>query len=603
MMGLAILGVIALVYIVLAYMSARQWPVGQVVIVCFLFIGSLAFLVLVAATLKTQGKWRSQYEQAVKDIETQEQLKLKLRQGTAGGEPGEIQLRGEVNRVLLERGRVWRNMKIASVGNGQILLDPSGWSDAGCGPAGSDDSAAAEEAAPEEAPAEEAAAEAPAEDGAAAGDAAAEEGAAGDAAAEAPAEGAAAPAAPPAPAGPANGHGIELNAVVYAFKQAPLGSLPAPMRRVAMMAPKAADLSAGDASESGGEADTETAADDNASEAASADAESAGADSAEVATAEEGGAEAASGEAVASEEPAEGAAGADGCPVPVYFMGEYRVVASPDGNPNALTLEPTIPLSESQIKQLEDPQASWVLYEVMPSDDHDVFYGLSAEQMRALLSPEGAVDEAAYNALLQEYVRDMKAATEQDAPERKWMRVKFTKEESVDVDVEVAGDAGQPLQDSLFDPSGRTLNPELRQGEKTTFREGDEAILDFAAAQELISQGKAEAAGAVYSRRLRDYARLSHAQSAALNQLQLQISMAEQDLNKLDETITAQQQELAFLTERQAKFTADRDGLANELKVLEQYRESVETHLDKLKTELSRLYRTNRQLVSQLTAQ
>lgn len=589
MMGLAILGVIALVYIVLAYMSARQWPVGQVVIVCFLFIGSLTFLVLVAATLKTQGKWRSQYEQAVKDIETQEQLKLKLRQGTAGGEPGEIQLRGEVNRVLLERGRVWRNMKIASVGNGQILLDPSGWSDAGCGPAGADDSAAAEEAAPEEAPAEEAAAEAPAEDGTVA----AEDGAVTDAATEAPAEGAAAPAAPAAPAGPANGHGIELNAVVYAFKQAPLGSLPAPMRRVATMAPKAADLSAGDASEGGDDADAEPAAEDTASEAANADA----------ASAEEAGAEADGGEAVASEEPAEGATGADGCPVPVYFMGEYRVVASPDGNPNALTLEPTIPLSESQIKQLEDPAASWVLYEVMPSDDHDVFYGLSAEQMRALLSPEGAVDEAAFNALLQEYARDMKAATEQDAPERKWMRVKFTKEESIDVDVEVAGDAGQPLQDSLFDPSGRTLNPELRQGEKTTFREGDEAILDFAAAQELISQGKAEAAGAVYSRRLRDYARLSHAQSAALNQLQLQISMAEQDLNKLDETITAQQQELAFLTERQAKFTADRDGLANELKVLQQYRESVETHLDKLKTELSRLYRSNRQLVSQLTAQ
>lgn len=570
-MGLAILGVIALVYIVLAYMSARQWPVGHVVMVCFLFLGSLSFLILIAATLKTQGKWRSQYEQAVKDIENEEQLQIKLRQGTAGVEPGEIQLRGEVNRILLDRGRVWRNMKIAGVGNGQILLDPSAWSDAGCGTAATDESSAGDEAANEPVPAEEAPAEAAADEGAAEA---------------APAEGGAAPvAAPPAPAGPANGHGIELNAVVYAFKQAPLGSLPAPLRRVVSMAPKAVDLSAGEGSEETGDTD------------ASSDGDAAG-----DATAEEGDAEA----SVASDdagEAGEGATGVEGCPVPVYFMGEYRVVASPDANPGALTLEPTIPLSESQIKQLEDPQASWVLYEVMPADDHDVFQGLTVEQLRLLISPEGVADEGAYNALLQEYVRDMKPATEQDAPERKWMRVKFTKEEAVDVDVEVAGDAGQPLQDSLFDPSGRTLNPELRQGEKTTFREGDEAILDFAAAQNLISQGKAEAAGTIYARRLRDYARLSHAQSATLNQLQLQISMAEQDLSKLDETITAQQQELAFLTDRQAKFTADRDGLANELKVLQQYRETVESHLGKLRTELSRLYRTNRQLVNQLTAQ
>jgi hypothetical protein len=42
-MGLAILGVFILAYILLAYFAARTWQVWHVVLLVFLFLGSLLF--------------------------------------------------------------------------------------------------------------------------------------------------------------------------------------------------------------------------------------------------------------------------------------------------------------------------------------------------------------------------------------------------------------------------------------------------------------------------------------------------------------------------------------------------------------------------------
>jgi hypothetical protein len=289
------------------------------------------------------------------------------------------------------------------------------------------------------------------------------------------------------------------------------------------------------------------------------------------------------------------------CPVPIYYMGEFKVVASPEGKAGAITLQPTAPLTEEQIKQLQDNNASWVLYEVMPADDHETFAGLNAAQMQALMPPDGFRDQAAYESLIQEYVRDGGVATDQDDPGRKLMQVKFAKAESVDVDVEVTGDAGQPLEEAEFDVSGRTLNPSLQQGEQSSFQAGDVATLDFAVAQDLVNQGKATPIATLYSRRLRDYARLNQALTATNEQLALELDLAQKDLGKVQETLAKQQDELTFQLDRQAKYTADRDGLAKELKVLGAYQGAAEAKMKELREELSRLYRTNRQLVNSVS--
>ena len=547
-MGLAILGVVALLFIVLAYLGARTWPAWHQVVLVFLFLGAMTLFVLAAATLKTQDRWRSQYETATKEIEVEERRNGELIHGSAENNLlGEVQLRGEVNRLLVDRGRVWRNLRLAELGDGVVLLDPTSWSDAGCKIGNAEETteeAIEEEAAAAETPAEDAASAegaAPAEGEAAAegetpaeGEAAAEGEVPADGEAtadgettaegETPAEGespaesgeaapaenpAGTPAATPAaaPVVAANAPGLEVGAVVYAFKQAPLSALAAPVRKVALTPPNlrpSTDAAGfGGDSEDGGEATdlgtdeaTETPAEEGASEDSDADASSESADATQDATpateatdedtaaaeetatdedaaaeesstpaetdAEEGSSEdapaedadateensarspapmgptttmtvadeegeaegteeaidneaaeeettAADATAVEEETAAEAPADAEvaaedeaanlivqACPVPIFYMGEFRVVASPEGKAGAITLQPTSPLTEEQIKQLQDGNSSWVLYEVMPADDHETFAGLNAAQMQALIPPDGFRDQATY---------------------------------------------------------------------------------------------------------------------------------------------------------------------------------------------------------------
>ena len=62
---------------------------------------------------------------------------------------------------------------------------------------------------------------------------------------------------------------------------------------------------------------------------------------------------------------------------------------------------------------------------------------------------------------------------------------------------------------------------------------------------------------------------------------------------------TAVSQQLQLQQQQELDF--DRQGLQAELQVLSQYRGAMEAKWNELRGELSRLYRTNRQLVSRLT--
>ncbi len=112
-MGLAILGVVLLLYILLAYFAAKTWQVWHVVLLVFLFLFSFVFFFLASATLKIQQRWRAQYVSATRDIVIEQANNVRLTRGSMGGEePGEMQLRGEVKQMLVDRGRVWRNLRL-----------------------------------------------------------------------------------------------------------------------------------------------------------------------------------------------------------------------------------------------------------------------------------------------------------------------------------------------------------------------------------------------------------------------------------------------------------------------------------------------------------
>lgn len=498
-MGLAILGVVVLLYILLAYFAAKTWQVWHVVLMVFLFLGTGVFLILAAATMKVQDNWRGKINSLTSQLEQATSENEVLQYGSVVDETaGEIELRNEVRRALVDRGRVWRNLQLAGLGDGQVLLNATAWT-AGCIPGGQGGNEDEDDFADEE----------PVDEG----------------------------AAPADDANQPTSLGLEANSIVYAFKEA---SLP--------VEGDMATLLLGD-----------------------------------------------------SDLPEDGSL--QFCRVPAFYVGEFRVVGDPNANPGALTLEPTMELSEQQIQELEDQGRSWALYEIMPVDSHRVFEGMTAEQMAQLIQP-GNLPQEEFQALLSEYARDLQRATDVDPPQRKWVKVRFKEAhtEAVDVDVEGEGTQPLPLADSMFDPSGRSLVATLSQGEETQFSEGDEAEFDWATAQELINSGKAELVEAVYHRRLRDYARFLRTFTAELEGLDRSIAVAEADLQKLNDSIADLQQQIAFRSQQRDYLEHDLEGLNRERTLLVSYGQKLDAKWNELRESLSRLYRTNRQLVSQMVS-
>ncbi|MCA9211479.1 MAG: hypothetical protein KDB27_00305, partial [Planctomycetales bacterium] len=176
-------------YLVLAYFAARTWHVWHVVLLTGVFFSSILFAYLAAANLKTQMKFRKQHADAVKNVEREEQRKDLLVNGDPlGGEdavPSMMALEGDVKRALLSRGRVWRNIGLAALdevdGKKSITLNTSQWGNPAASVSGSGETE--EEPAGEENP-----------------------------------------DATPAGPGPL---GLDVGAVVFAFRNTPVAALPA----------------------------------------------------------------------------------------------------------------------------------------------------------------------------------------------------------------------------------------------------------------------------------------------------------------------------------------------------------------------------------------
>ncbi len=100
-MGPAILGGVVLLFILLAYLGARAWQVWHVVLVVFLFLTAWVAFVLTAATMKTQQRWRTDYNNQVAGLEREQQAQQRLMQGVLDPEPepSMADLRAEVVRA------------------------------------------------------------------------------------------------------------------------------------------------------------------------------------------------------------------------------------------------------------------------------------------------------------------------------------------------------------------------------------------------------------------------------------------------------------------------------------------------------------------------
>jgi hypothetical protein len=93
------------------------------------------------------------------------------------------------------------------------------------------------------------------------------------------------------------------------------------------------------------------------------------------------------------------------------YIGEFTVK---DGGSNTgaaiaqLTLEPTGRLTPREAEKLGRTKGSWVLYEILPHDNHEIFAMLTDDQKKAMLPAES----------LKDYLRDGQPAAKDDPTDR-----------------------------------------------------------------------------------------------------------------------------------------------------------------------------------------
>ena len=87
------------------------------------------------------------------------------------------------------------------------------------------------------------------------------------------------------------------------------------------------------------------------------------------------------------------------------YVGEFAVRITGD---KQLTLEPTSRLSPREMDKLKRTKHPWVLYEILPHDNHEIFASLSDEQKKAMLPADS----------VQNYLRDGKPTAKGDPRDR-----------------------------------------------------------------------------------------------------------------------------------------------------------------------------------------
>jgi hypothetical protein len=96
---------------------------------------------------------------------------------------------------------------------------------------------------------------------------------------------------------------------------------------------------------------------------------------------------------------------ANGTPQGAQYLGEFTVASA---GPQQAALQPVLPLDEFQRRRLAGSRATWIIYETMPLDRHEIFAKKTDKELQQLL-PKKTVNE---------YIRDGKPATADDDPLR-----------------------------------------------------------------------------------------------------------------------------------------------------------------------------------------
>jgi hypothetical protein len=301
---------------------------------------------------------------------------------------------------------------------------------------------------------------------------------------------------------------------------------------------------------------------------------------------------------------------ADGIPVPLYYLGEFRVTNVAE---TSVTVEPVIPQTPEQQAVSRDPspippatQATWVLYEVMPVDGHEWFAGKTEEEIRALIPMQmTGLAQPQYEKFISQFLRDSQAADEvNDPPENIWYEVKFLQPYKVPIDAP----AVPSIDSEAFDSEGRAQLDRLRSAEPgadpatSDFEKDQTGIFDKATTDDLVARGIAQKVRPVFRRRLSDFELKFHAVNSLIVELNGRIRALSLDVASIQASKAKADRQATLLEDYKTKLNDDLAKVKFELQELTTYGGAVATRLGEVRAELSNLYRSNKALSRELAA-
>jgi len=295
--------------------------------------------------------------------------------------------------------------------------------------------------------------------------------------------------------------------------------------------------------------------------------------------------------------------GFPGIPVPAAYLGEFTVTAVAE---STITIVPTMPLAGDQMQIIQNRQVQWILYEVMPGDGHEWLPTAKAEIEKLIPIQTTGLQQAQYDKFIAQFTRDGQKADEvNDPPENIWIKVKFTKPHSIEVDAPV-----ELTLDRLnipFDSQGRAMLHRLRRAGsaaelgKTDFAAGEEAVFDKQSADKLIADGVATLVEAVYRRTLVDFDTKFRLVYARYAELTTRIAALMKDIQAVQASKDRADAQATLVEDYKAKLTDDLAKVRFEYDEVKKYRESLDSRVAQVRAELSQLYVSNRKLSAELT--
>jgi hypothetical protein len=306
---------------------------------------------------------------------------------------------------------------------------------------------------------------------------------------------------------------------------------------------------------------------------------------------------------------------------PHYFIGEFTVTAVTD---TSVTMQPTFQLTAVG-RAVMGSGAAWCLYETMAPDGHSYFgedqdksidlsldandepvFGAVIESditmlMRRAGKLAAETDEQflqRYQSIILEYVRDGKRASDEDPPENRWLKVRFTGNYSEVVDS--ASKLGAVITSEDFFDRGRAEIAILQRGEEAKFKKDDIAIFPPLDANRLIDLNVCELVEPIYVRSLRSYAQTYRELYQRSRDLEADIDRVIDNTKDLTHANELAEEQITYRDEERTKLKADLAKFVYERDEIEKYAVTLAATMAEKRAKLSYLYLANRKLATDL---